>query len=126
MLEEETDQAGREAYSSHLNDHRKETFPTSLSSTMIDGLKSSRVLSRLTGFGEAHLINNDPEIGSVKVEGQQSPYSVGETWMGGLTVDVDLVCCALNQMLAVMHDSRGINEVNYVWVVGARGKLQGE
>jgi len=45
---------------------------------------------------------------------------------GGLTVDVDLIRCALNPMLAVMHDSRGVNEVNHIWIVRARGELQGE
>ena len=52
------------AYSSHLNDHRKETFPTSLSSTTIDGLKSWRVFCRLTGLGELPVINKDPDTGS--------------------------------------------------------------
>lgn len=63
----------REAYSSHLNDHRKETFPTSLSSTMIDGLKSSRVFCRLTGFEAVPVIKMDPDIGSRKANGKRSP-----------------------------------------------------
>ena len=46
--------------------------------------------------------------------------------MGGHTVDIDLVCCALNAVFAVMYDSRGINEVNYVRVVGTGSELQGE
>lgn len=29
-------------------------------------------------------------------------------------------------MLAVMHDSRGVNEVNHVRIVGAGGELEGE
>ena len=46
--------------------------------------------------------------------------------MGGLTIDVDFIRWTLNPMLAVMHDSRGVNEVNYVWIVRAGGKPQGE
>ena len=46
--------------------------------------------------------------------------------MGGLTIDIDFIRCTLNPMLAVMHDSRGVNEVNYVWIVRAGGKPQGE
>ena len=43
--------------------------------------------------------------------------------MSGHTVDIDLVCCALNAVFAVMHNSRGINEVNHVRVVGTGSKL---
>jgi len=46
--------------------------------------------------------------------------------MGGHTVDIDLVCCALNAVFAIMYDSRGINEVNHVRVVGAGSELQGK
>lgn len=61
-----------DTYSSHLNDHLKETFPTSLSSTTIDGLKSSRVFCRLTGLGELPVINSDPDIGSKSGEGKNN------------------------------------------------------
>jgi len=98
----------------------------SLISTMIDGLKSSRVFCRLIGFGEVTEINSDPDIGSGKVKGKNSPTVLVEYGWGGLTVDVDLICCALNPMLAVMHDSRGVDEVNHVWIIRARGELQGE
>ena len=61
------------AYSSHLNDHRKETFPISLSSTVIDGLKSSRVFCRLTGLGAVPEIKMDPDIGSGRAKGKSNP-----------------------------------------------------
>ena len=95
----------REAYSSHLNDHRKETFPTSLSSTTIDGLNSSRVFNRLTGFGELPEISNDPDIGSVKVWYKNNHIALIEQGMNGLTTDVDLIRCALNPSLTVMYNS---------------------
>jgi hypothetical protein len=69
VSEEETGQVSREAHPSHLNDQRKETFPTSLSSTMIDGLKSWRVLCRLIGLGAAPEISKDPDIGSGMAKG---------------------------------------------------------
>lgn len=71
-LAEETSQARVKTYSPHLNDHRKETFPTSLSSTMVEGLKSSRSFVRLVGLGELPLINNDPDIGSGRGEGKNN------------------------------------------------------
>ena len=46
--------------------------------------------------------------------------------MGGHTVDIDLICCALNAVFAVMYHSRGINEVNHVRVAGAGSELQGK
>lgn len=67
-----------ETHSSHLNDHRKETFPTSLSSTAIDGLKSSRVFNRVTGLGEVPDISNDPDIGSVKVQDKNNRTALVE------------------------------------------------
>jgi len=69
-LEHEINRVSRKTYSSHLNDQRKETFPMSLSSTMIDGLKSSRVFCRLTGFGAVTEIKMDPDIGSGIVKGK--------------------------------------------------------
>ena len=104
-LEGETCQATGDAYSSHLNDHRKETFPTSLSSTMIDGLKSSRVFCRFTGLGAVPVINNDPDSGSVKARDKNNPAALMGHGLKGLTVDVDLIRCALNPMLAVVHGS---------------------
>ena len=72
-LEDEINRASRETYSSHLNDQRNETFPTSLSSTMIEGLKSSRVFCRLTAFGAVTEIKMDPDIGSGKAKGENNP-----------------------------------------------------
>jgi len=82
VLEEETGQADGEAHSSHLNDHRKETFPMSLSSTMIDGLKSSRVFCRLMGFGAVPDTNSDPDIGSRKVKSKNDPAVLEEYGWG--------------------------------------------
>ena len=45
---------------------------------MVDGLKSSRVFCRLTGFGEVPEINNDSDIGSVKVEDKNNPTALTE------------------------------------------------
>ena len=120
VLEDETSKTERGTYSSHLNDHRKETFPTSLSSTVIDGLKSSKVFCRLTGVGAVPEIRTDPDIGS---RGAKGEHTADRTWGGGPTVDVDLIRSTLDPMLAIMYDSRGINEVNHVRVARAGGEL---
>ena len=118
-------QARRGTHSSHLNDHRKETFPTSLSSTTIDGLKSSRVLCRLAGFGEEPLINSDPDIGSEKDEGK----NYGQRYCvpcATFTGHADFVRRALNPELAIMHDSGRVHEVNSIRIFRVGGKLQGK
>ena len=114
------------AYSSHLKDHRKETFPTSLSSTMMDGLKSSRVFCRLAGLGEVPVTSNDPDIGSKTGESKNQPAALRNHVQAVLTIHVDLIRRALSSLLAVMDDSGRVHEVDNVRIIRSRSELEGK
>ena len=43
-----------------------------------------------------------------------------------LTIDIHLIRLSLDTMLPVMYDARWIGEIQHVWVILVRGKVQGE
>jgi hypothetical protein len=53
-------------HSSHLNDHLNDSVPVCLSSTMLVGLYSSRILTLVDADGAVAVIKSDSDNGSIQ------------------------------------------------------------